>query len=374
MSLNKNDLWVIVTPYWLPVLGGVTSCVVNLTRQLESFDGSEVEVISLEGESDSSSIHIYGSRNKIIFLMDAFWKIKRLKPQILHSHSWWYTYLPCLVYKFLHPSVVLIHTFHTDPLISKRLSLSSKIKNWLFTSALNQSNAITFVSKDTLDKYNLLGKFKKPTKVIRNGTSIPHITSQEIEAFKSKHLQNSSYPVVSWVGLFVHKFKVEGLILLIEAFRIVCNKYCDAKLIVVGDGPFRDNVEKQIQLFGLQDNVIMTGMLKNVYPCFVLSDIYAHISFQEACPLTILEAMSVGTPVVSLKVGGIPEIVTDGENGSLVDDNANMIANGIISLYENKDMANNYKLKAYESINKEFNWEYVAKQYSELVDLLRTNT
>ncbi len=93
----------------------------------------------------------------------------------------------------------------------------------------------------------------------------------------------------------------------------------NAKLLFVGDGPERQKIEAIISERGLQQQVLMLGTRRDVPRLLRASDVFLMSSIGEGIPLTIIEAMAAGVPVVSTNVGGIPEMVNSGETGFLHD-------------------------------------------------------
>lgn len=91
------------------------------------------------------------------------------------------------------------------------------------------------------------------------------------------------------------------------------------RLLVVGDGPGRDNLRRQADELGISDRVCMPGNQSDVAPWLAAMDVFALPSYaNEGVPQAIMQAMATGLPVVSTPVGSIPEIVADGETGILV--------------------------------------------------------
>ena len=109
---------------------------------------------------------------------------------------------------------------------------------------------------------------------------------------------------------------------LIEAFALlVANKpegRARLRLAVVGDGPLRDKLAQQAQALGVADLVWFPGARNDIPELMRAFDVFALSSIAEGTPVTLLEAMACGLPVVATKVGGIPEVVQDGVNGALV--------------------------------------------------------
>jgi glycosyltransferase involved in cell wall biosynthesis len=92
----------------------------------------------------------------------------------------------------------------------------------------------------------------------------------------------------------------------------------DPHLLIVGDGPERTSIEREAAALDLTGRVTFTGLVKSAEPYYGLADIAVLSSRTEGSPNALLEAMAARVPVVATRVGGIPEIVTDGESALLV--------------------------------------------------------
>ena len=106
--------------------------------------------------------------------------------------------------------------------------------------------------------------------------------------------------------------------LFLRAAAIVHRQVPQAHFLIVGDGPLRREVEAQIRALGLEGVVHMLGMRRDIPELLNVIDVVALTSKMEANPVSVLEALSSGRPVVSTRVGSIPENVIDGETGFLV--------------------------------------------------------
>ena len=105
---------------------------------------------------------------------------------------------------------------------------------------------------------------------------------------------------------------------LLRAFEKVGATLPDARLVMVGDGSERRALEEQARRPALAGRVIFLGRRSDVADLLPLFDAFALTSTSEGLPLTILEAMAAGLPVVSTNVGAIPEAVVEGQTGHLV--------------------------------------------------------
>ena len=151
---------------------------------------------------------------------------------------------------------------------------------------------------------------------------------------------------------------------LIYAMSIVVKEEPDSKLLLVGDGPERHNVERLIERLTLHKNIKLTGFRSDVANLLQCSDIGVLCSETESAPLTLLEAMSTGLPVVATSVGGVPEIIKDGVNGFLVPPkNPEELASKILQLYEDQTLRNKIGAFARKTILKKYTSEKVVDQY-----------
>ena len=140
-------------------------------------------------------------------------------------------------------------------------------------------------------------------------------------------------PVFIFVGRLS---QIKGIGLLIDAFSKVLGEFSQAKLLIVGDGEERQNIEKVIYAKGLENSIRMVGSVsRDQLPNLLnASDVFVITSLAEGVPNAMLEAMACGLPVVATSVGGIPEVIKTGFNGILVHTrNSTEVAEGMITAY-----------------------------------------
>ena len=113
---------------------------------------------------------------------------------------------------------------------------------------------------------------------------------------------------------------VKGHAVLIEAFRAICARRDDVLLVLTSDGPERPAVEEAVRRHGLTGRVLFPGLVSRAeIPLYVAAaDVLALPSHDEGMPLSVLEALAGGRPVVATAVGGTPEVIGDGHHGLLV--------------------------------------------------------
>src|SRR5262245_34149190 len=123
-----------------------------------------------------------------------------------------------------------------------------------------------------------------------------------------------------------------------EVFRLI-RRHVRARFLLVGDGPVRPEIEKQVIEHDLSDVVVFTGEQQDLVPLLSAGDLFLLPSSQESFGLAALEAMACGVPVVASKVGGLPEIIEDGVTGfTCPRDAIEMMAARSIELLMNRDL------------------------------------
>jgi glycosyltransferase involved in cell wall biosynthesis len=125
---------------------------------------------------------------------------------------------------------------------------------------------------------------------------------------------------------------------LILAFQQLCAANADYKLVIVGDGPERANLESAASPF--DKRIIFTGQISDVRPFYAMADVFVLPSHSEGSPNVLLEAMAAEVPVVATAVGGVPEIVENETSALLVPSNdPTSIAAALTTLLSDKDLA-----------------------------------
>ena len=133
---------------------------------------------------------------------------------------------------------------------------------------------------------------------------------------------------------------VKGYDLAVEAADSLKQKGLEFKWYFVGDGVDRPKIESLISEKRLDDYIAITGLQDNPYPYIKNCDIYVQPSYEEAHPLSIIEAQILGKVIASTATVGGKSIIRDGENGVIADINAESLAYKINSIYQDKDLQN----------------------------------
>ena len=160
---------------------------------------------------------------------------------------------------------------------------------------------------------------------------------------------------------------------LIQAFKLIADKVPDIKLLMVGGGEQKEEAEKLIRKWKLEDRIVLQPFRDDVADLLSASDIFILPSLWEAFPIALLEAMSMGKAVIGTNIDGTPEIIEDRVNGLLipVENMVEHIVDAVTLLAENDRLRKELQLKAIETIYGKYNVDVLAKEnekiYYELV-------
>jgi len=179
------------------------------------------------------------------------------------------------------------------------------------------------VSKD-LESYlaEVVGVSRDRIKQIYNGVDAEcfYPSGREKPLATSSAQQSARSVLVGTVGRLQ---AVKDQVCLIEAFALACRLAPEvmdsARLLVVGDGPSRDETANAIERVGLANRADLTGARDDVPAVMRTLDLFVLPSLAEGISNTILEAMATGLPILATRVGGNPELVVEGETGQLVE-------------------------------------------------------
>jgi glycosyltransferase involved in cell wall biosynthesis len=147
----------------------------------------------------------------------------------------------------------------------------------------------------------------------------------------------------------------------LRAFRIIKDQVPSARFTIAGSGPERECLEKLAEELGLGGTVTFTGRLNNeeMPSLYRSADIVVNPSLVDNMPVSILEAMASGVPVVSTRIGGIPFIIQDGSTGLLVPSREpSAIANAVTRLIRDPALARRLADTALNAVQ-QYSWERV---------------
>ena len=338
--------------------GGISTFVRNLTATLvQDYEVQQVLIASdrFTAPAGRPLAHInVAVRHLLVMLL--------LKPDIVHTHEHPALLGAAIVYQMLvRRRVRLVHTIHVHPAAQRRL-WKRLVLGWM----LRQCWTVTAVARATADRLELIAT-PPPDEVcvIYGAARVPRRDGADDKATALRRaLFMRSGPTICQISPLNLPGKVAGVARLLEATALIRQRLPEVQLLLVGGGAMRRQVEVIAQRAGVAECTYFTGYLDDVSVALALSDVYCQITYQDACPLSLLEAMSVGKPVVASRTGGIPEIVTDGLNGRLVNDDPHEIADRVLALLLDARLAHELGECASATVRTRFTWQRAAYEFA----------
>jgi len=192
----------------------------------------------------------------------------------------------------------------------------------------------------------------------------PEVMSEELNLREKLNIGDSF--VLGFVGRLV---PAKGLAFLFSAVKQIQNRHPNPLLLVVGEGPQKNELEAMARDLGI--DVVFAGWQPDTRPYYSIMDVFVLPSLFEGLPNVILEAMAMGKPVIATKIGGNPDVLSNGENGFLVAArNSQQIASAIEAMIENEDIKHRMGAANREKTETFFQWsrtvEEVEKVYNQL--------
>jgi phosphatidylinositol alpha-1,6-mannosyltransferase len=211
-------------------------------------------------------------------------------------------------------------------------------------AALAGSAAVTVNSTATREAVEAIGAPVHDLRLIPMGTDVTAVADQDRVASWKRNQRQGDGPLVVFVGRLIDWKGVDDLI---NAAAIASKQLPDLRVVIAGSGPLREHLEGQVAELGLTAHVHFAGWLarEDVTALQAAADVVVVPSrtgadgSREAQGLSVVEAMALGKAVIATRSGGIPDAITHGENGLLVEQNdPAALAAGIVTLAANAEL------------------------------------
>lgn len=207
---------------------------------------------------------------------------------------------------------------------------------------------------------------EEKTRVIPMGVDSTNLQGLMRDDVRKKY---SGHRIIISVGRLIDW---KGTKYLVEAMPEILKSVPNALLIIIGTGPESRRLEQKICDLGLQDHVILAGFVKSkdLPSYYHAADVFVLPSVNidrrtEGLGVVLLEAMASGCPVIGSNVGGIPDIITDGENGFLIPErDPQALAEKIVEIVLNKSLTDKFHRNGEISIKEKFSWDVIAQKFS----------
>ena len=262
--------------------------------------------------------------------------IDEYKPDILHAHDMRAAFITSQNKR----KVPVVCHIHNNAFDSRRISK----KSLAFLYASFKICHIFWVSKEAMTQYFFSAIVCRKSSVLYN-----IIDTEGLIKKLNEDQNNYSYDIV-YVGRLSKEKNPNRLIEIIYGLKL---KKDDIKMVIVGDGAYRDSLEELVKKKNLTNNVVFKGFQNNPYKIVKDSSIMIMTSLREGLPMSALESLAVGTPIISTPVGAMKDIIKNGENGFLCNENDEFI-DRILKILDDKELLKRMSIQSKE-FSKRFN-------------------
>ena len=357
---------------YTPFINGVSTSIVRLKKALEK-KGHEVYVVTVNNEKMGYSYDekervmripalkagIYEYRLSMIYSFKAKKKIKELNLDVIHSQTEFGigTFARLVAMEL---DIPIVHTYHT--LYEEYLNSLTKNKikymvngfveylaEYYCDSSIGELIVPTAKTKEIFKKQY---KFKREVHVIPNGIdldkfSIENINKKELEKIKKQYGIKDTDFVIMYVGRLGPE---KNITFLARAQKQIVKKHKNCKLVIVGEGPMKNELEKITS--SIRENVIFTGKIpqSDIQYYYRLADVFATASKFETQGLTVIEALASGVCALCILDDSFKDALIDNVNGNFFETEKEYV-DLVDKLMTDEKLLNKYKKNAIKTAN-----------------------
>ena len=365
--MGKHTILHLIAP---TILGGAERVVINNVELLDnnkftSVIGCFVSVKRLDNlfvkELEKRHINHHMILMKSTFDLKNIYQIitliQRNNIDILHTHGYRSDIIGLICAKITgHPIISTVHGWTPTTFKVRIYEMFDRIALFFF-------NYIVSVSKEI--ELSLLRSHISKTKIklIPNAISCDKMEKSGYDIRKELGINKST----RIIGTIARLSKEKGIEYLLEAFIVVQRAFRDTKLLIVGEGGEKDKLVMLSNKECLRGNVIFYGFESDVGKIYSNIDVFVLSSISEGTPMSLLEAMAFGVPVVATNVGEVSNIINNDINGILVEArDVKGLAAGILDILFNPEKAKRMIIAGRETIELRYNSKKWIKEIEEI--------
>ena len=294
-------------------------------------------------------------------------RLRNARPDILHVHHVWPAadrYLTTIA-----SAARVKHLVITEHIVGSSHSASQRA---LKRRELDRADAVTAVCGAVAE--SVVADYHVPRtrlRVIHNGTELPDEETLDTEAHEARAIR-AHFGATERRPLWVCAARLEsqkGHDVLLDAAAELRRRSFAFVIVLAGEGSLRGPLEQRAAKLGLTDAVHFVGRVDEIGSLYAAADTVVLPSRWEGLPLSLLEALARGRPVIATHVGGIPEVIENGVHGLLVPpDDAKALADALQSFHQRRDLALQLGVAGAERIASHFTWERMVDDFEATYD------
>ncbi len=276
--------------------------------------------------------------------------VRRIRPDVICTHGYKPAILASLFKSRWNIALVMYARGHTGE--TSRVRCFEMLERW----AMRSADRVVAVSRGYAEILQSKGIPARQISVVPNAVDLSRFQSNGRDPVQKRRELGFAPDefLIATVGRLSPE-KAQGDLL--TAFGQVVSEFPKARLLIVGDGPLRSELEEKARLLPA-DTVSFVGFRRDVHEIMPIIDLFALSSLTEGLPNVVLEAFACGKPVVATAVGGVPEIVEHGVSGLLVPpDRPATFAQAIARCLEAPQVGAAMGFAGYERVNSKFSFE-----------------
>lgn len=258
------------------------------------------------------------------------------------------------------PAPKVVTTLHgTDVTIVGKDPSYAPLTQFLISSSDRTTAVSESLARDTREHFCFSSAKDCPIDVIPNFVDLERFSPSETCTHKDRPLR----------AVHVSNFRpVKRVPWLVEAFA-AATKGTEATLTLIGDGPEQSSTRERAEALGIRDRVSFLGERNALPELLADADLFLIASTEESFGLSALEAMACGVPVISTRVGGVPEVVTHNETGLLTErDDQDAFAGAIDALLQDRERLVAMGRAARLDVEQRFEKDHVVARYEALYE------
>lgn len=281
---------------------------------------------------------------------------RQVRPDIVHTH-----HLYELVYSVAAAKLVGAKIVHTE---HEYFSLTSPKAKRLLRLLSIFCDRVTAVGDEVTDYLRAeVGIPAAKLLTISNGIDLKKFDEAHSRSKREIGFAESDRVI----GIVARLERAKDHKTLFGAFARLCTLFPEVRLLVVGDGSLRAELKEECRRLGIEARVTFLGTRKDIPELLKLMDVFVLSSIEEGLPISMLEAMAAGLPVIATRVGSIPDVIADGVNGLLIEPgDREALSERLLLVLQDKERARLLGVAGKNTIRQRFNLSDTLMQYKRL--------